>query len=63
VGFEDARRDGKDFVHDVHIIPGTPEAATLIESLPAEMRELVRSLEGAIFLHWRDSVYLLTGGC
>ena len=30
---------------------------------PAKVRELVRSLEGAIYLRWSDEVYLLTGGC
>ncbi len=63
VDFEDARLDSKDFAHDVHIIPGTPEAEAFIETLPTHVRDLVRSLEGMIYLHWSDRIYLLTGGC
>ena len=63
VDFEDARLDGKDFAHDVHIIPGTPEAEAFIESLPTQVQDLVRSLEGTVYLRWRDRIYLLTGGC
>ena len=63
VDFEDARLDGKDFAHDVHIIPGTPEAAAFIEKLPTQVQDLVRSLQGAIYLRWRDTIYLVTGGC
>jgi hypothetical protein len=63
VDFEDARLDGKDFAHDVHIIPNTPEADAFIESLPTQTRELVRSLQGMIYLRWRDRIYLVTGGC
>jgi hypothetical protein len=63
VDFEDARRDGKDLVHDVHVIPGTPEAEVFIGSLPTEMQALVRSVEGMVYLRWRDRIHLLTGGC
>jgi len=61
--FEDSRIDGKGFAHDVQIIPGTPEAEALIRTLPTKMRDLVRSLQGVVYLGWRDRVYLLTGGC
>lgn len=61
--FEDARLDGRDFEHDVHIIPGTPEAEAFIGTLPADMRELVRTVKGAVYLLWDDEIYLLTGGC
>ncbi len=63
VDFEDARRVGKDFAHDVHIIPGTPEAEEFIASLPIRMQDLVRSVEGAVFLQWHGAVHLVTGGC
>ena len=63
VDFEDARLDGKDFAHDRHVAPGTPEATALIESLPTHVRDLVGSLEGMIYLRWRDKIYLVTGGC
>lgn len=61
--FEGARQDGQDFAHDSQVVPGTPEASALIESLPTHVRELVGSLEGMIYLRWRDRVYLVTGGC
>ncbi len=63
VDFEDARLDGKDFAHDCHVAPGTPEATALIESLPTHVRDLVGSLQGVIYLRWRDRIYLVTGGC
>lgn len=63
VDFEDARLDGKDFAHDCHVAPGTPEATELIESLPTHVRDLVGSLQGMIYLRWRDRIYLVTGGC
>jgi hypothetical protein len=63
VDFEDARLDGKDFAHDRQVAPGTPEATALIESLPTHVRDLVGSLEGMIYLRWRDKIYLVTGGC
>jgi hypothetical protein len=63
VEFEDARRIGKDLAHDHRVAPGTPEATALIESLPTPMRELVKSLQGLIYLRWRDKIYLVTGGC
>ena len=63
VDFEDARLDGKNFAHDVQIIPGTPEATAVIESLPTHVRDLVGSLQGVIYLRWRDRIYLVTGGC
>ncbi|MEM7227520.1 MAG: vWA domain-containing protein [Planctomycetota bacterium] len=61
--YEDARLKGKDFGHDEHIIPGTDEAKAFINTLPEHVRELVGSLEGALYLGWNDKVYLLTGGC
>ena len=63
VEFEDARRNGKDLVHDHRVEPGTPEATELIDSLPMQVRELVRSLQGMIYLRWHDKIYLVTGGC
>ncbi len=63
VDFEDARLDGKDFAHDRHVAPGTPEANALIESLPTHVRDLVGSLQGMIYLRWHDRIYLVTGGC
>ena len=63
VDFEDARLDGKTFAHDVQIIPGTPEATAVIESLPTHVRDLVGSLQGVIYLRWHDKIYLVTGGC
>ncbi len=63
VEFEDARLDGKDFEHDVHVVPGTPEAEAVIGSLPAQMQELVRSVQGTVYLRWGDTIHLLTGGC
>jgi hypothetical protein len=63
VDFEDARLDGENFEHDVHIIPGSPEAEAFVKTLPADTRELVRSLKGAIFLRSQGRIYLLTGGC
>lgn len=61
--FADARSRGKNFTHDVHIIPNTPEAEKFIGALPDEMRALVRSLQGAIYLGWNGKIYLVTGGC
>ena len=61
--FEDARKAGVAFANDSKIVPGTPEAALLIESLPADVRELVGALQGNIYLSWRDRIYLVTGGC
>lgn len=61
--FEDARLAGKKLGHDIQVIPGTPEAEAFIKLLPNQMRDLVRSLQGAIYLGWRDKIYLLTGGC
>ncbi len=61
--FEDARLDGEDFAHDFHVAPGTPEATALMESLPTHVRDLCGSLEGVIYLRWRDRIYLVTGGC
>ncbi|GJM23872.1 MAG: hypothetical protein DHS20C16_02870 [Phycisphaerae bacterium] len=61
--FEDARMDGKDFAHDVQVIPGTPEADAFIGSLPTQMRDLMRSLQGKIYLRWRNRIHLVTGGC
>ncbi len=63
VAYEDARKAGQEFAHDVHVIPGSPEAKAFIASLPVRMRDLVGSLEGVIYLLWRDKVYLVTGGC
>jgi hypothetical protein len=63
VDFEDARLDGKDFAYDSQVSPGTPEATVLIESLPTHVRDLVGSLQGVIYLRWRDRIYLVTGGC
>ena len=63
VEFEDARLDGKDFAHDSFVSPGTPEATALVGSLPTHVRGLVGSLQGALYLRWRDRVYLVTGGC
>lgn len=63
VEFEDARLDGREFAHDSQISPGTPEAATLMESLPTHVRELVGSLQGVIYLSWQDRIYLVAGGC
>ncbi len=63
VDFENARLDGKDFAHDFQISPGTPEAEAFIKTLPTKMRDLVRSLQGVVYLGWRNRVYLLTGGC
>ena len=60
---EVARREGKAFAHDIPIIPGTPEARALIESLPNHVRDLVGSLQRVIYLRWRDRIYLVTGGC
>ncbi len=63
VDFEDARLAGKDFAHDAQVSPGSPEAAALIGSLPAQVRELVGSLQGMDYLRWRDKIYLFTVGC
>jgi len=63
VDFEDARLDGKNFAHDQNVAPGTPEAKVLVEALPTHVRELVGSLQGAIYLSWRDKIYLVAGGC
>ena len=63
LAFEDTRRMGKDFVHDVHVIPNTPEAADFIATLPESMQGLVRSLTGAVYLRWDDQIHLVTGGC
>lgn len=63
VDFEDARREGKDFAHDSHVAPGSPEATALIEALPAHVRDLVGSLQGKIYLRWHGRIYLVTGGC
>ena len=63
VDFEDARLHGKEFKHDVHIVPGSPEADAFIKTLPTHMRDLVRSVQGMVYLRWNDRVYLLTGGC
>ncbi len=61
--FEDARLEGKDFAHDSQVVPGTPEATALMESVPTHVRDLVGSLQGAIYLSWGDRIYLVTGGC
>ncbi len=61
--FEDARTDGNDFAHDAQITPGTPEAESFIKSLPTHLQELVGSLQGRIYLRWRDKINLVTGGC
>ena len=63
VEFEDARLDGKDFTHDRRVTPGTPAATALTESLPTHVRNLVGSLQGVLYLRWRDRIYLVTGGC
>ena len=63
VAFEDTRLQGKDFEHDVHVIPDTPEAAAFIATLPERVQELVRSLNGAVYLRWDDQIHLVTGGC
>ncbi len=64
VDFEKARENGKNFADNAKFIPiGTPEAAAFIEQLPTHVRELVGSLEGAIYLRWRDTTYLVPGGC
>lgn len=63
VEFEDARLDGKDFTHDRLVTPGTPEATVLTDSLPTHVRNLVGSLQGVLYLRWRDRIYLVTGGC
>ncbi len=63
VDFEDARLGGQDLVHDLHVAPGTPEAAALMDVLPTHVRELVGALQGAIYLSWNNKIYLVTGGC
>ncbi|MCA9295895.1 MAG: VWA domain-containing protein [Phycisphaerales bacterium] len=63
VEFEKAHLDGRAFVHDHQVVPGTPEATALVESLPKHVRELVRSLKGVLYLHLDDKIYLVTGGC
>lgn len=63
VDFENARRQGKDLAHDIRVAPGTPEATALTESLPTSVRELIRSLQGMIYLRWHGKIYLVTGGC
>lgn len=61
--FDELREQNKAFAHDMQLSPGTPEAAALIESLPAQVRELVGSMDGMIYLRWQGKVYLVTGGC
>ncbi len=61
--FEGARLVNKELAHDVRIVPGTPEAEAFTKTLPNQMRDLVRSLKGTVYLGWRDKIYLLTGGC
>ena len=61
--FVNARQEGGEFTHDVHVAPGTDEAKALLGALPTHLRELVGALTGALYLRWNDKVYLVAGGC
>ena len=61
--FEDTRAKNGSYHFDIHLEPGTPGAEAFIKTLPTHVRELVGSLEGAVYLNWKDKTYLLAGGC